>query len=82
MLFLRLASIIQAKFRLTIAMSLEIFDFAPFWRVIDAHSLWHAATAGIISFNAALVLVYWDFLLVDSVFEVRRIKGKGRPTNF
>lgn len=25
-------------------MSLELFDFAPFGRIIDAHSLWHAAT--------------------------------------
>jgi hypothetical protein len=25
-------------------MSLELFDFPPLGRVIDAHSLWHAAT--------------------------------------
>jgi len=26
------------------AASLEIFDFPPFWGILDAHSLWHAAT--------------------------------------
>jgi hypothetical protein len=28
----------------TAAMSLELFDFPPYYRVIDAHSLWHLAT--------------------------------------
>jgi hypothetical protein len=26
------------------AMSLELFDFAPFWGSLDAHSLWHLGT--------------------------------------
>jgi hypothetical protein len=26
------------------AMSLELFDFAPFWGSVDAHSLWHLGT--------------------------------------
>lgn len=28
----------------TAAMSLELFDFPPFLRILDAHSLWHLAT--------------------------------------
>ena len=28
----------------TMAMSLELVDFPPVWRVVDAHSLWHLAT--------------------------------------
>jgi hypothetical protein len=27
-----------------LAMSLELFDFPPFWGMIDAHSLWHLGT--------------------------------------
>ena len=29
---------------LIMAMSLELFDFPPFWGMIDAHSLWHLGT--------------------------------------
>ncbi|KAI8906444.1 Per1-like protein [Gorgonomyces haynaldii] len=51
------------------AMSLELLDFPPLWRVFDAHSLWHGATS-------LIVLFYWDFLMKDSIYEVRRSKGK------
>jgi hypothetical protein len=43
----------------TLAALLEIFDFPPYFRVIDAHSLWHLATA--------LILPMWyRFLVQDS----------------
>jgi post-GPI attachment to proteins factor 3 len=29
-----------------LAMSLELFDFPPWWGMIDAHSLWHLGTVG------------------------------------
>lgn len=29
-----------------LAMSLELFDFAPWGRMVDAHSLWHLGTVG------------------------------------
>ncbi|UZJ55020.1 hypothetical protein CBS101457_004340 [Exobasidium rhododendri] len=29
---------------LVLASCLEVFDFPPFWRAVDAHSLWHLAT--------------------------------------
>jgi hypothetical protein len=29
-----------------LAMSLELLDFPPVWRTIDAHSLWHLGTVG------------------------------------
>lgn len=43
----------------TIAMSLEILDFAPIGRTIDAHSLWHLATI-------PLGEMWWRFLIKDA----------------
>ncbi|KAJ7778799.1 Per1-like protein [Mycena maculata] len=43
----------------TAASALELFDFPPIQRVIDAHSLWHLATAPI-------ALLWYDFLLQDA----------------
>ena len=43
----------------TAATCLELFDFSPWYRVIDAHSLWHLATA-------PLVVLWYDFLIVDA----------------
>jgi hypothetical protein len=37
-------------------MSLELFDFSPFWFVFDAHSLWHAAT---------VVPTYWWYTWME-----------------
>jgi len=31
---------------ITLAMSLELFDFPPWGRMVDAHSLWHLGTVG------------------------------------
>ncbi|KAJ2962830.1 hypothetical protein NQZ79_g2131 [Umbelopsis isabellina] len=45
------------------AMSLEVFDFPPWFGVIDAHSLWHAATI-------PLVAVWYTFLLKDTSYEL------------
>ena len=46
----------------TSAMALELFDFPPWWRVLDAHALWHLATIPI--------AVYWyDFLIADALDE-------------
>ncbi|CCA74371.1 related to PER1 protein, involved in manganese homeostasis [Serendipita indica DSM 11827] len=41
------------------AISLEIIDFPPLWRTIDAHSLWHLATVPI-------VWKWYDFLIKDA----------------
>lgn len=43
----------------TAAMSLELFDFAPFFRIIDAHSLWHLATIFI-------ARGWYNFLITDA----------------
>lgn len=40
---------------LVLASALEVFDFPPFWRTFDAHSLWHAATVPL------GVVWYWGF---------------------
>jgi hypothetical protein len=42
------------------ATALELFDFPPWFGVIDAHSLWHLATAPI-------AVVWYDFILEDSL---------------
>jgi len=41
------------------AMSLELFDFPPWYRIIDAHSLWHLATVPITG-------MWYEFLVEDA----------------
>ncbi|KAH0830170.1 Per1-like protein [Lanmaoa asiatica] len=43
----------------TAATALELFDFPPLGRVLDAHALWHLSTAPISKF-------WYDFLVEDS----------------
>jgi post-GPI attachment to proteins factor 3 len=43
----------------TLASALEIFDFPPWRRIIDAHSLWHLATTPI-------AVLWYRFLVQDS----------------
>jgi hypothetical protein len=43
-----------------LAMSLELLDFAPWRRVLDAHALWHLATIPI-------AFLWYDFLVRDVV---------------
>ena len=33
-------------FWIIFAMSLELFDFPPWWGMVDAHALWHLGTVG------------------------------------
>lgn len=59
----------------TVASALELFDFPPWRRVLDAHALWHAATAPL------AVTWYW-FLVEDALDEGwSDAKGKGRAYN-
>jgi hypothetical protein len=52
------------------AMSLEVFDFPPWWGILDAHALWHASTIYLISY-------WYEFLLEDARIEsFRESKGK------
>lgn len=44
----------------TAATALELFDFPPWYRTIDAHSLWHLVTAPIASF-------WYRFLIEDAL---------------
>ncbi|KIK69963.1 hypothetical protein GYMLUDRAFT_150557 [Collybiopsis luxurians FD-317 M1] len=44
---------------MTAAMALELFDFAPWMLVIDAHSLWHF-------FTAPIALMWYSFLIQDA----------------
>ncbi|CEP08422.1 hypothetical protein [Parasitella parasitica] len=54
------------------AMSLEVFDFPPIKEILDAHSLWHAATI-------PLAPLFYKFLLRDTELETsatRQAKDK------
>ncbi|KAL1883166.1 hypothetical protein Daus18300_000224 [Diaporthe australafricana] len=42
-----------------LAMSLEVFDFPPWWGSVDAHSLWHLGTIG-------PTIVWYNFLIRDA----------------
>jgi len=42
------------------ATSLELFDFPPWGRTIDAHSLWHLSTV-------PLTGLFYDFLIEDAL---------------
>lgn len=45
---------------MTLAMSLELFDFPPYGQILDAHALWHLATVPI--------AVYWyEFMIEDAL---------------
>ena len=46
----------------TAATALELFDFAPWGRIIDAHSLWHLSTVPI-------ALYWYRFLVEDALDE-------------
>lgn len=41
---------------INLCMLLDILDFSPWWAVVDAHALWHAATAPLTYLWAAFVL--------------------------
>jgi hypothetical protein len=43
----------------TAATAFELFDFPPWARVVDAHALWHLATA-------PLAVLWYDFLITDA----------------
>ncbi|CAI4216816.1 unnamed protein product [Parascedosporium putredinis] len=45
---------------ITLAMSLELFDFAPLWGSLDAHALWHFGTIG-------PAMLWYKFLLYDAL---------------
>jgi len=46
----------------TAATALELFDFPPWCRIIDAHALWHLSTAPIAKF-------WYDFMIQDALDE-------------
>jgi len=45
----------------------ELFDFAPFWDLLDGHAIWHGLTIGIGFFM-------WGFILEDSVWHYEKIR--------
>ena len=53
----------------TAAMSLELFDFPPFLRILDAHSLWHLATI--------LIARGWYSFLIRDVVMLEAVSAGG-----
>ncbi|ORZ09291.1 Per1-like protein [Absidia repens] len=51
-----------------IAMSLELLDFPPLGRILDAHSLWHLSTI-------PLMMLWYKFVLVDTQHEMKHHKS-------
>ncbi|WVW80510.1 hypothetical protein I302_102494 [Kwoniella bestiolae CBS 10118] len=60
-------------FLTTCAMGFELFDFSPVFRVIDAHSLWHASTI-------PLTIAWWHFMVEDTIeLEGTMLSARSRP---
>ena len=51
--------------------SLEALDFVPFLWTVDAHSLWHLATA-------LLAPIFYSFLVDDACYCVRSMEERAR----
>ncbi|KAG2199374.1 hypothetical protein INT47_001556 [Mucor saturninus] len=58
----------------TLAMCLEIFDFPPIGQVVDAHSLWHAATI-------PLAPLFYEFLVCDTELETVSRSAKDKRSS-
>ncbi|GFZ15276.1 Per1-like family protein [Actinidia rufa] len=52
-----------------LAMLLEIYDFSPYWKLIDAHSLWHAIAIPI-------TFLWWSFIRDDAEFRTSTLLKK------
>ncbi|RKO99848.1 hypothetical protein CXG81DRAFT_2151, partial [Caulochytrium protostelioides] len=59
--------ILSAAVGVVFAMALELLDFPPIWGLVDAHSLWHAATI-------PLALLKYEFHRRDVFYETARRK--------
>ncbi|GAM88072.1 hypothetical protein ANO11243_061020 [Dothideomycetidae sp. 11243] len=54
---------------IVLAMSLELFDFPPWWGMLDAHSLWHLGTVG--------PTIWWyNFLVKDAQEDIQSMRLK------
>ncbi|TKA47935.1 hypothetical protein B0A54_01425 [Friedmanniomyces endolithicus] len=54
---------------IVLAMSLELFDFPPWWGMLDAHALWHLGTVG--------PTIWWyNFLIKDAQEDMQNSRLK------
>ena len=53
-------------FGLNLAMALEVFDFPPFYSLVDAHAIWHLVTP-------ILIPIFYSFVFND----IKLIKNTG-----
>lgn len=54
------------------AMALELLDFPPIGRVLDAHAAWHVATI-------PLAAAWWAFLIPDALEMEVKAKPLSKP---
>jgi hypothetical protein len=54
-----------------LAMLLEIYDFPPYHRFVDAHALWHATTI-------PLTYLWWSFAKDDAEFRTSSLHKKAK----
>jgi hypothetical protein len=62
----------------SLAMSLEVFDFFPIADALDAHALWHAATVPMVPpmiLSANETYIFYDFLIKDAEYEIQHSRG-------
>ncbi|KAL8557057.1 hypothetical protein ACS0TY_004506 [Phlomoides rotata] len=54
-----------------IAMLFEIYDFPPYWGLVDAHALWHATTI-------PLTYLWWSFIRDDAEYTTSLLLKKAK----
>jgi len=47
----------------------EVFDYPPFYDVLDAHAVWHGSTV-------PLAFIIWSFAVDDTIFEAEALQKK------
>uniref|UniRef100_A0A7C9CWF1 Post-GPI attachment to proteins factor 3 n=1 Tax=Opuntia streptacantha TaxID=393608 RepID=A0A7C9CWF1_OPUST len=50
---------------------LEIYDFPPYWGLVDAHAVWHAITI-------PLTYLWWSFIKDDAEFRTLALLEKSK----
>ncbi|XP_065292244.2 post-GPI attachment to proteins factor 3 [Dermacentor albipictus] len=61
-------------FMLDALLLLELGDFPPWCFLVDAHALWHLGTA-------PLPLLWYRFLIDDSLYELHKMQNAGKAAN-
>ena len=66
------ARIVFVTLAIWLAAALEVFDFAPFARLLDAHAIWHGLTP-------ALSFVFYQWVRDDLAFQTKQaLEGRNK----